>query len=138
MEDAAKKVTETAENVTDKAIEKMNAIKDSIQSMQDNKNFILGTWSGKFDDRSSELVITEMEGNNIAGKVTINYRNKINQELKGTYDPASRKIRLEDQLHSRFKGAYVGQLSEDQTKFSGVFTTLVDGKKFKFNYEKSK
>ena len=120
-EEAAKKVEETAEKVTD-AVE---------------NNFLVGTWTGKFDGRKTVFVVTEQDGNHFEGKITINYRDVINQEVKGSFDPENNAMSMEDQLHSRFKGTYNGKLSEDQSTYSGQFTMKHGGTKFNFNLKKN-
>lgn len=97
---------------------------------------IKGTWTGVFDKRSTVLTITEQTDSSFSGKITINYREVINQEVKGNISPASMKISMKDQLHSRYQGKYKGKLSEDGKTFSGTFTMDLDGKQFSFNLNK--
>jgi hypothetical protein len=97
---------------------------------------IKGTWSGKFDERATTLTITEQTDSSFSGKITINYREVINQDVKGTFSPASLKMNMTDQLHSRYQGSYSGQLSKELNNFSGTFTMKVDGSKFSFNLNK--
>ncbi len=95
-----------------------------------------GTWTGTFDKRATTLKITEQTDSSFSGKITINYREVINQEIKGTISPSTGKISMKDQLHSRYQGKYNGKLSEDGKNFSGTFTMDLDGKKFSFNLNK--
>ncbi len=95
-----------------------------------------GTWSGKFDKRPTVLNITEQTDSSFSGKITINYREVINQEVKGTISPSTMSMSMKDQLHSRFRGKYNGKLSEDGKTFSGTFTMDLDGSKFSFNLNK--
>jgi len=95
-----------------------------------------GTWTGTFDKRTTTLKITEQTDSTFSGKITINYREVINQEVKGNISPASMKISMKDQLHSRYQGKYKGKLSEDGKTFSGTFTMDLDGKQFAFNLNK--
>ncbi len=97
---------------------------------------LTGTWTGTFDKRSTSLTITEQTDSSFSGKITINYRQVINQEVKGTISPTTMKISMKDQLHSRYQGKYNGSLSEDGNNFSGTFTMDLDGKKFSFNLNK--
>jgi len=97
---------------------------------------IKGTWTGVFDKRSTVLTISEQTDSSFSGKITINYREVINQEVKGNISPASMKISMKDQLHSRYQGKYKGKLSEDGKTFSGTFTMDLDGKQFSFNLNK--
>lgn len=95
-----------------------------------------GTWKGKFDQRATTLKITEMDGNNFKGTITINYREVINQQVSGTIDPATKKVTMKDLLHSRFAGKYSGKVSDDMNSLSGTFTMNLDGSKFQFNLAK--
>jgi len=97
---------------------------------------IKGTWTGTFDKRATTLTITEQTDSSFSGKITINYREVINQEIKGTISPSSGKISMKDQLHSRYQGKYNGKLSEEGKNFSGTFTMDLDGSKFTFNLNK--
>lgn len=130
--DAAEKTTELADEVAKKAGEAADKVENIVED-----NFMIGTWSGKFDGRKTILVITKQVGNNVEGKITISYRDAINQDVKGTYDSESNTLTMEDQLHSRFAGKYVGKLNEDQSVYSGQFTMKLDGKKFNFNLKKN-
>jgi len=97
---------------------------------------IRGTWSGKFDARATTLTITEQTDSSFSGKITISYREVINQEVKGAISPTTMKISMKDQLHSRYQGKYNGKLSEDGNNYSGTFTMDLDGKQFTFNLNK--
>ena len=97
---------------------------------------IKGTWTGTFDKRTTTLKITEQTDSSFSGKITINYREVINQEVKGIISPSTGKISMKDQLHSRYQGKYNGKLSEEGKNFSGTFTMDLDGKKFTFNLNK--
>ena len=97
---------------------------------------ITGTWSGVFDGRSTVLKITEQTDSSFSGKISISYRQAINQDVKGTFSPTTMSISMADQLHSRYMGKYSGKLSEDNKNFSGTFTMDLDGKKFSFNLNK--
>ncbi len=93
---------------------------------------LTGVWTGKLDSRVTTLSITKQDGNNIEGKITVNYRKPINQDVKGSFNADTKTLTMEDQLHSRFKGKYSGKLSEDGKTYSGTFTTLVEKKNYKF------
>ncbi|MGB5528371.1 MAG: hypothetical protein WBQ32_00220 [Ignavibacteriaceae bacterium] len=95
-----------------------------------------GMWTGTFDKRTTTLKITEQTDSSFSGKITINYREVINQNVKGNISPGSMKISMKDQLHSRYQGKYKGKLSEDGKIFSGTFTMDLDGKQFSFNLNK--
>ncbi|MGE5439799.1 MAG: hypothetical protein ACM3UR_08070 [Bacteroidota bacterium] len=95
-----------------------------------------GTYRGTFDQRSTTLKITEQNGNDFKGSITINYRQVINQQVSGTFDPATKKFTMQDLLHSRFQGKYAGKVSDDMKKLSGTFTMSLDGSKFNFNLAK--
>ena len=133
--DAVDKVGEAAKDVTEKAGE---VAEDAANTVVDifSENGMVGTWTGKLDSRFTTLIITKQDGNNFEGTITINYRTPVKQEVKGTYDSETKTIKMEDQLHSRYKGKYSGKLSDDGKSYSGTFTTNVDKKNFKFNLVK--
>lgn len=138
-EDAAEKVAEKTEEVVSQAAEEIGeTAKEAVKKVTDEvkNNFLVGTWSGKFDGRKTVLTITNQDGNDFNGKITINYRDVIKQEVKGVLDPLTNTITMQDQLHSRYSGSYKGKLSNDNIVYSGVFTMKVDGKKFNFNLKK--
>jgi len=95
-----------------------------------------GTWSGTFDGRSAVLNITDQTDSSFSGKISISYREPINQEVKGSFSPATMKITMTDQLQSRFQGIYNGSLSKVADNFSGSFTLNNDGSKYSFNLNK--
>ncbi len=95
-----------------------------------------GTWSGIFDGRSSTLKITEQIDSSFSGKITINYRQVTNQEVKGILNTRTGEITMSDQLKSRYQGKYKGVLSTNNNNFSGTFTMDNDGTKYSFNLNK--
>jgi hypothetical protein len=82
------------------------------------------------------LNITEQTDSSFSGKISISYRQQINQEVKGSFSPTTMIISMADQLHSRYRGKYNGKLSDDADNFSGTFTMDLDGKKYSFNLNK--
>jgi len=97
---------------------------------------IKGTWTGTFDKRTTTLKITEQTDSSFSGKISIKYRETINQDVKGTFSPTTKKISMTDKLHSRFMGKYNGTLSNDDKVISGTFIMNSDGSKYSFNLTK--
>jgi len=97
---------------------------------------IKGTWTGTFDSRSTVLNITEQTDSSFSGKISISYRQAINQYVKGSFSPSTMNMKMKDQLHSRFRGKYNGKLSKNADNYSGTFTMDLDGSKFPFNLNK--
>ena len=122
-------VPDTTSNETITEVEQVEEIKVTIPDIK-------GTWRGKFDSRSTVLNITEQTDSSFSGKISISYRQAINQDVKGSFSPSTMKMEMKDQLHSRFRGKYNGELSEDADNFSGTFTMDLDGTKFSFNLNK--
>lgn len=116
---------DTTAEIKDPAIEEKISIPD-----------IKGTWTGTFDGKTTTLNITEQTDSSFSGKITINYRQVINQDVKGSFSPTTLKMSMTDQLHSRYQGSYNGKLSKELNSFSGTFTMKVDGSKFSFNLNK--
>lgn len=110
--------------------------KDTIVTAKIKIPDLKGTYSGIFDGRSSVLTITEQTDSSFSGKITINYRQVVNQEIKGTLKPTTKEITMTDQLNSNFQGKYKGELSADNNNFTGTFTMDRDGSKYSFNLKK--
>jgi hypothetical protein len=96
-----------------------------------------GTWSGTFDGRSAVLNITDQTDSSFSGKISISYREPINQEVEGSFSPTTLKITMTDQLNGRFQGIYTGSLSKEANSFSGAFTLNSDGSKYSYNLNKN-
>lgn len=109
----------------DSVIQKSTAIPD-----------ITGKWTGTFDKRSTVLEITGQTDSSFTGKITISYREVINQQVNGSFSPTNMKMSMSDQLHSRYRGKYNGVLSENFNNFSGTFTMATDNSQFAFNLNK--
>ena len=108
---------------------------DSVSAVAQQEPIIVipdikGTWTGTYDKRATTLKITEQTDSSFSGKISISYREPINQEVKGSFSPATMKMTMTDQLHSRYQGKYNGKLSLDVKNFSGSFTMDLDGSKF--------
>jgi len=113
-----------------------SGIKEPVTEVKITIPDIKGTWTGVFDKRTTTLKITEQTDSSFSGKITIEYREVINQEVKGTFSPTTLKMNMTDQLHSRYQGSYSGKLSKELNNYSGTFTMKVDGSKFSFNLNK--
>ena len=110
--------------------------KDTIVEIKIIIPDLKGKWSGTFDKRSTVLNITEQTDSSFSGKITISYRQVLNQEVKGSFSPTTEKMTMTDQLHSRYQGKYNGSLSKNADNFSGTFTMDHDGSKYSFNLNK--
>ena len=119
----------TSDEIIDEIIEPVEEIIITIPDIK-------GTWSGTFDSRSTVLNITEQTDSSFSGKISISYRQAINQDVKGSFSPSTMNMKMKDQLHSRFQGKYSGKLSEDADNYTGTFTMDLDGSKFSFNLNK--
>ncbi|HSW53517.1 MAG TPA: hypothetical protein VLH59_00385 [Ignavibacteriaceae bacterium] len=97
---------------------------------------ITGKWTGVFDGKTAVLDITDQTDSSFSGKITISYRQVINQEVKGAFSPTTLTMSMTDQLHSRYQGVYNGSLSKEADNFSGTFTMDQDGSKYSFNLNK--
>ncbi len=111
-------------------------VKEPIEETKITIPDIRGTWTGTFDQRSTVLNITEQTDSSFSGKISISYRQVINQDVKGFLSPATMNMEMKDQLHSRFQGKYNGKLSKDADNYSGTFIMDLDGSKFSFNLNK--
>jgi len=95
-----------------------------------------GTWTGTFDKRTTTFTITEQTDSSFSGKLSIKYKETINQDVNGTFSPATKKVLMEDQVHSKYMGKYDGKLSDDGKNLSGTFTKNRDGLQTSFNLNK--
>jgi hypothetical protein len=95
-----------------------------------------GTWTGTFDKRATTLTITEQTDSSFAGKISIQYKQTLNQDVKGTFSPTTKKVSMIDQIHSKYMGKYSGKLSDDGKNLSGTFTMNRDGTNTSFNLNK--
>jgi hypothetical protein len=111
-------------------------LKDPVEETKITIPDLKGTWTGTFDNRSTVLKITEQTDSSFSGKISISYRQVINQDVKGSFSPSKMNMKMKDQLHSRFQGKYSGKLSENADNFSGTFIMDLDGSKFSFNLNK--
>ena len=137
--DAAKDVTDKAGEVATDVVDKAGEVTgDAVDKVADaiNSNKMVGVWTGKLDSRLTTLTINKQDDKTFEGKIVVNYRTPLNQDVKGSCNGETKTITMEDQLHSRNKGKYTGKLSEDGKTFSGTFTTLVDKKSYNFNLTK--
>ena len=140
-EKKAENSKQTQQEVTSETISPDSASSVATEGEPGNENKIQipdikGTWTGTFDKRATTLNITEQTDSSFSGKITINYKQKLNQDVKGNFSPTTLKISMVDQLHSKYMGKYDGKLSEDNKIFSGTFTKNRDGSKFSFNLNK--
>ena len=126
------------ESLTEKVETKVDTLTEANnQSAESSKIIsILGTYSGTFDQRNAVLNIKSQKGNEFEGNITINYRQVINQKVKGSFNEGDKSFKMSDQLHSRFAGSYYGNFSNDFTSMSGTFIQNVDKTKFTFNLKK--
>ncbi len=135
---ACEKKTEQKEELKSESISEdtTSGVSEPVVEEPINIPDLKGNWTGVFDSRPTTLNITEQTDSSFSGKITINYRQVINQDVKGLFSPTTLKMNMTDQLHSRYEGSYSGKLSKDLNTYSGTFTMKVDGKKFSFNLKK--
>jgi hypothetical protein len=111
-------------------------LKDPVEETEIVLPDLKGTWTGKFDGKSTTLVITEQTDSSFLGKISINYKQTLNQNVKGNFSPTTLKITMIDQLHSKYMGKYNGKFGENYNSFSGTFTKNRDGSQYTFNLKK--
>jgi PBP1b-binding outer membrane lipoprotein LpoB len=120
----------------EKPIQQSPVVADTTKKIINEIPDIKGKYSGIFDNHSTSLNIREQEGIKFKGSITINYRQVINQQISGEFDPKALTFSMTDLLHSRFQGKYSGKFSEDRSKMAGNFTMNLDGSKFSFKLTK--
>jgi hypothetical protein len=95
---------------------------DTLQKQAEPLPDITGIWTGKLEYHSSVLKITEQDSLNFKGNITTNFREVINQQVSGKFDPVNKTLTMKDLLHSRYQGTYSAKLSDDLKSFEGTFT----------------
>lgn len=113
-----------------------SGIKEAVIEVKITIPNIKGTWTGTFDKRVTTLTITEQIDSSFSGKISIKYKETINQDVKGTFSPTSKKVSMTDQIHSKYMGKYNGKLSDEGKNLSGTFTMNRDGTTTSFNLNK--
>jgi hypothetical protein len=97
---------------------------------------IKGTYTGTLHNRPTTLKITDQTDSSFSGEITINYREVMNQNIKGTFSPSTMKFSMSDQIHSRYMGKYKGKISADGKNLSGTFYPDYDKLEASFNLKK--
>ncbi|MCB0748125.1 MAG: hypothetical protein KDC90_11750, partial [Ignavibacteriae bacterium] len=133
--DAAEKVGETTDELVDSTKSAIDEAAKKVEDAVSSKAFT-GVWVGKLNNRETTLSITNQDGKDISGKIMINFRNPINQKVKGTFDSETNTLTMQDQLNIQYKGKYSGKISEDGKTYSGTFTILENKKSYDFKLAK--
>jgi hypothetical protein len=126
------KETQTEQTAPDNVQEIKEPIVEKKISIPDMQ----GTWTGTFDGKSTTLSITEQTDSSFKGKITINYKQLLSQDVIGNFKQSNLEISMVDQLHSKYMGKYRGILSNDFKSFAGTFTKNRDGSQYSFNLKK--
>jgi hypothetical protein len=95
-----------------------------------------GSYSGSLFDRPTTLKITEQTDSSFSGKITINYRETVNEDVKGIFSPTTMEFSMSDQIHNRSMGKYKGKISSDGKTLSGNFFPDYDKGQASFNLKK--
>ncbi|MFO7526756.1 MAG: hypothetical protein R6W68_14985 [Ignavibacteriaceae bacterium] len=137
------KKTETADDAQETTIESEPApIEETQEEITEPEEPVVeipdlkGQWTGIFDKRNTVMEITEQTDSSFSGKLSIKYRETINQEVKGTFSPTTKRVSMTDQIHSKYMGKYSGKLSDDGKNISGTFTSNREGTTSTFNLNK--
>lgn len=97
---------------------------------------IKGTYTGTLYNRPTTLKITEQTDSSFSGKITINYREVVNEDVKGTFSPSTMEFSMSDQIHNRSMGNYKGKISNEGKTLSGTFSPKYDKGQASFNLKK--
>lgn len=96
---------------------------------------LVGTWKGSFDKRPCTLKITDQEGYDFTGDITISYRDVIIQKVKGSFDGEKLTFKMADQIRNREAGSYRGKFNEDLSVMNGTFTINADETKRQISFQ---
>lgn len=94
---------------------------------------VIGTYTGTFDKQPTTLQITEQNGSEFNGKITINYSNVINKDVKGKIDKSAGKFTMVDLQQRGIKGKYRGSFDFDKGVINGTFIKDSDGSRWNFS-----
>ncbi len=97
---------------------------------------LTGTWTGKFENHSATLKITEQHNENFKANLSVSYREPMNKTISGTITRESNKMTMKDDTKSRYDASYNATLSEDMKKISGTAHFKVDGNNESFTFTK--
>lgn len=109
---------------------------DTLKKQAEPLPDITGTWTGKLEHHNSVLKITEQDSLNFKGNISTSFRNPIDQQISGKFDPVAKTLTMKDLIRNRYQGTYSAKLSEDLKSFSGTFKPNADNEKWTFNYKK--
>ncbi|MDP2304215.1 MAG: hypothetical protein Q8N03_17535 [Ignavibacteria bacterium] len=96
---------------------------------------LVGTWKGTFDKRACTLKITDQEGLEFEGSITVNYRDVKSKKIKGSFDTEKLTFKMSDQIRNREAGSYSGKFNEDLSVMRGSFTVSADEVKRAISFE---
>lgn len=97
---------------------------------------LVGTWSGSFQSHSATLKISDQNGENFKGNLSIAYRDPMKKTVSGTIKPESNQITMKDENKTRYEATYAAELSKDGKQLSGTAHFKVDGNDVNFTFKK--
>ena len=131
-----KETPQTGQKKDSASVMKNESKSDILKKHAEPLPDITGTWTGKLQYHNSVLKITEQDSFDFKGNITTNFREVINQQVSGKFDPARKTLTMKDLVRNRYWGTYSAKLTDDLKSFAGTFTGNVDQTKWIFNYKK--
>ncbi|MFH1194413.1 MAG: hypothetical protein V1720_01795 [bacterium] len=99
---------------------------------------LLGEWTGTLDGRATTFTITEQDGLKFKGKIIINFRNPVNQQVEGFFRTETGELFMDDVIHTKYMGKYRALFEGGFERLSGTFTQTSDKKNATFTLIKNK
>ncbi len=97
---------------------------------------ITGTWTGELNAHTSVLKITKQDSLSFKGRISTEFRQQVNQEVAGKFDPDKNTLTMKDQIQNRYMGTYSAKFSNDMKTLEGSFYLIADKKTYNFRYTK--
>jgi len=95
-----------------------------------------GIYSGTIGGKSMTLKITEQTDSSFEGSVSMNFKDPINQKVKGKINLTTGEITMSDLLKQIYQGFYVGKMNSDFTTIAGTWSIKTGNQKFNFTIKK--
>ncbi|MBE2280022.1 MAG: hypothetical protein IAE91_06485 [Ignavibacteriaceae bacterium] len=86
----------------------------------------VGSYSGAVGNMAASMTVSKQDSITFTAVVTIASRTPVVQNMKGSYDPDKKTVKLTTQETFRYNGDFSGTLSEDGKSISGTYVQRAD------------
>jgi serine/threonine protein kinase len=114
-------------------------VKAGLQMGDDQKNKILGTWKGNFDNRTSVLTIEEINSDSdIKGNIGVQFNNYIVEGFSGSFSNRKNLLQFKDTTRNKLlDGDYRATFNAQMDTLTGNYKSRITGKIIPFTYVRS-